>query len=71
MEFSRQEYWTGLTFPTPGYLPDGGIKPAFIVFPALAGRFISKIEILLNEYFFKCILKNKFVCFYHLIKFKA
>ena len=28
MEFSRQEYWTGLPFPTPGDLPEPGIKPA-------------------------------------------
>ena len=27
MEFSRQEYWSGLPFPTPGALPDSGIKP--------------------------------------------
>ena len=27
MEFSRQEYWNGLLFPSPGYLPDPGIKP--------------------------------------------
>ena len=26
MEFSRQEYWSGLPFPSPGYLPDPGIK---------------------------------------------
>ena len=26
MEFSRQEYWSGLPFPTPGNLPDPGIK---------------------------------------------
>ena len=23
----RQEYWSGLPFPSPGYLPDAGIKP--------------------------------------------
>ena len=28
MEFSRQEYWSGLSFPSPGDLPDPGIKPA-------------------------------------------
>ena len=28
MEFSRQEYWNGLLFPTPGDLPDPGIEPA-------------------------------------------
>ena len=27
MEFSRQEYWSGLAFPSPGDLPDSGIKP--------------------------------------------
>ena len=26
MEFSRQEYWSGLPFPSPGHLPDPGIK---------------------------------------------
>ena len=30
--FSRQEYWSGLPFPSPGDLPDPGIKPRF---PAL------------------------------------
>ena len=27
MGFSRQEYWSGLPFPSPGDLPDTGIKP--------------------------------------------
>ena len=27
MEFSRQEYWSGLPFPYPGDLPDSGIEP--------------------------------------------
>ena len=27
MTFSRQEYWSGLPFPSPGDLPDSGIKP--------------------------------------------
>ena len=30
--FSRQEYWSGLPFPSPGDLPNPGIKPGF---PAL------------------------------------
>ena len=34
----RQEYWRGLPFPSPGDLPDPGIKP---VSPALAGRFFT------------------------------
>ena len=27
MEFSRQEYWSGLPFPSPQDLPDPGIEP--------------------------------------------
>ena len=27
MEFSMQKYWSRLPFPSPGYLPDPGIKP--------------------------------------------
>ena len=29
MKFSRQEYWSGLPYPSPGDLPDPGIKPMF------------------------------------------
>ena len=27
MEFSRQEYWSGLSFPSPGDLPNPGVEP--------------------------------------------
>ena len=27
MGFPRQEYWSGLSFPSPGDLPDPGIEP--------------------------------------------
>ena len=27
MRFSRQGYWSGLPFPSPGYLPNPGIEP--------------------------------------------
>ena len=27
MEFFKQEYWSGLPFPSPGNLPDSGIEP--------------------------------------------
>ena len=30
MEFSRQKYWSGLPLPSPGNLPDPGIKPGFL-----------------------------------------
>ena len=39
MEFSRQENWSGVPFPSPGDLPDPGIKPTFLMSPALAGGF--------------------------------
>ena len=39
MEFSRQESWGGLPFPTPGDLPNSGIEPTSPASPALAGRF--------------------------------
>jgi len=29
MGFSRQEYWSGLPFPSPGELSDPGIEPGF------------------------------------------
>ena len=41
MEFSRQEYWSGLPFPTPGDLHDQGIKPKSRASPSLAGRFFT------------------------------
>ena len=38
MEFSKQEYWNGLPFPSPGDLPNPGIEP---MSPALAGIFFT------------------------------
>ena len=38
MEFSRQEYWSGLPFPSPGDLPNPGIK---LRSPALGGKFFT------------------------------
>ena len=35
MEFSRQEYWSGLPCPPPGHLPDPGIEPTSSASPAL------------------------------------
>ena len=37
--FFRQEYWSGLSFPPPGDLPNPEMEPATPVSPALAGRF--------------------------------
>ena len=44
MGFSRQEYWSGLPFPSPGDLPDPGIiKPTYLTSPAL------QVDSLLSE----------------------
>ena len=34
VEFSRQEYWSGLSFSSPGDLSDPGIKPRYLVLQA-------------------------------------
>ena len=41
MEFSRQEYWSGLPPPLPGDLPKPVIEPQSSAFPALAGGFFT------------------------------
>ena len=38
VEFSRQEYWSGLPFPSPGDLPQPGMEPGS---SALAGGFFT------------------------------
>ena len=38
MGFPRQEFWSGLPFPSPGDLPNPGVEP---VSPALAGGFFT------------------------------
>ena len=41
MEFSRQEDWSGLPFPTPGDLPKPGIEPASLASLTLADGFFT------------------------------
>ena len=43
MGFSRQEYWSRLSFPTPGDHPHPGIEPTSLSSPALAGRFFTTV----------------------------
>ena len=43
MAFSRQEYWGGLPFPTPGDIPSWEIEPASLVSPALAGEYFTAV----------------------------
>ena len=41
MGFSRQEYWSGLPFPSLGYCLNPGIRRAAVMYPGLAGRFFT------------------------------
>ena len=43
MEFSRQEYWSGLPSPPPGDLPDPGTEPMSLKSTALAGVLFTTI----------------------------
>ena len=57
MEFSRQEYWSGLPFPTPVYLPDPGIKHTSPVLKG--GSFTTSIhECFLEKFQSFCIFSS-------------
>uniref|UniRef100_A0AAA9SXK2 Microsomal glutathione S-transferase 2 n=1 Tax=Bos taurus TaxID=9913 RepID=A0AAA9SXK2_BOVIN len=47
--FFRQEYWNGLPFPSPGDLPDPGIKPRS---PALQADILTSEPPTLSQFFF-------------------
>ena len=51
MEFSWQEYWSGLPFPTPEDLPDPGMEPASHASPALASEFFATTT---TKYLYVC-----------------
>ena len=48
MGFSRQEYWSGLSFPSPGDLPDPGIETECSAPPALVGNVLDD-SLLIHE----------------------
>ena len=43
VEFSRQEYWSGLPCPPPGDLPDPGIEPTFLTSFALQASSLPRV----------------------------
>ena len=45
MGFLRQEYWSGLPFPSPGDLPDPKIKPESSEPPVLVGEFFITLPL--------------------------
>ena len=42
--FPRQEYWTGLPFPSPEDLPTPGVEPISLASPILAGTFFTTVS---------------------------
>ena len=45
MGFSRQEYWSGVSFPPPGDLPNPGIEPKSPASPEFAGGFFTTTQL--------------------------
>ena len=76
MGFCRQEYWSGLPFPTPGDLPDPGIEPTspasaggfFTTEPSLSGYFPllcladAQYSIVIDSIFYLCVCARVRVC---------
>ena len=71
MEFSRQDYWSGLPFPSPGDLPDPGIEPRS---PALRpAALLSEPPgnpLYTNKWIHKCILMYLYYKCYSTVKRK-
>ena len=58
MEFSRQKYWSGLPFPSPGDLPDPGIEP---IFSCISDRFFN--DWATREPLLRCLCNQKYITF--------
>ena len=50
MEFSRQEYWSGLPFPSPGIFPNQGLNLLLLGIFWIAGRFFTQNGTQLTTY---------------------
>ena len=61
MEFSRQDCWNGLPFPTPGDLLNPGIKLMSLASPALASRFFTRVLPAKLHYVLCFLLKNEVI----------
>ena len=59
MGFSRQEYWSGLPFPSPGDLPDPGIEPGS---PALQADALPSEPPYCNFLLFISVLISSLLC---------
>ena len=68
MGFSRQEYWSGLPFPSPGDLPDPGIEPrspalqAYSLLTELQGKLTVADNFIILIYICVCVYVCVCVC---------
>ena len=51
----QEEYWSLLPFPPAGDLPNPGIKPLFLMSPALAGRFFPTSAAMTSSMLFRTV----------------
>ena len=56
--FSRQEYWSMLPCPPAGDLPDPGVEPVSLVYPALAGGFFTISDTFFFFFFFCSVVSD-------------
>ena len=68
MAFSRQEYWSGLPFPTPGDFPDPGIKPACLASLALVVQSPTCVWLLATPWTAACKAALSFTITWSLLK---
>ena len=64
MEFSRQEHFSGMPFPTPGNLPDSGIKAESLASPVLAGGslLLGSLDVLFILFPHFIFIEHRFYC---------
>ena len=62
MRFPRREYWSGLPFPSPGYLPDPGIEPGS---PTLQADSLPSELPGTPSYVYVCMYVYAYLCLLH------
>ena len=62
MRFPRQDYWTGMPFPSPGDLSDPGTEPAS---PAMSSRFFTLSPLGSHRYIYRCMLIRQVLLMLH------
>ena len=64
MGFSRQEYWSGLPFLSPGDLPDPGMQTGSLMSPELASGFFTSSAAWEAQYMHRCA----YICTYRIYR---